>query len=92
MRKCFAANYQPGPNWETGKPITEQPLSEHVAYLTDLHDKEVILMGGPYADGTAGLVILAASAIEEASQIINDDPAIRSGVLTAEVRQWNRLV
>ena len=92
MRKCFAANYELGPNWETGKPITQQPLSEHVAYLTELHDKEVVLMGGPFADGTAGLVILEASAIEEASQIINNDPAIRSKVLTAEVREWNRLV
>ncbi|MGI9475462.1 MAG: YciI family protein, partial [Hyphomicrobiaceae bacterium] len=62
------------------------------AYLTELHDEEVVLMGGPFADGTAGLVILQASSIEEASQIISNDPAIRSKVLTAEVREWNRLV
>ena len=58
MPKCFAANYEPGPNWESGKPIAQQPLREHVAYLIDLHDKEVVLMGGPFADGTAGLVIV----------------------------------
>ena len=92
MPKCFAANYEPGPNWEPGKPIAQQPLREHVVYLNDLHDREVVLMGGPFADGTAGLVILEASEIEEASQIINNDPAIRSGILTAKVREWNRLV
>ena len=60
--------------------------------MIDLHDKEVVLMGGPFADGTAGLVILEAPEIEDASHLIENDPAIQSGILTANVREWNRLV
>ena len=92
MEKCFAAIYQPGPNWISGKPNSQQPLSDHVAYLTDLHRQNVVAMGGPFADGEAGLVILAAADAAEAVRLIDRDPAVQSGILEAEVREWRRIV
>lgn len=92
MEKSFAAIYERGPNWIAGKPISQQPLSEHVAYLTGLHDQGVVTMGGPFADETGGLVILAVTDGEEAAGVIARDPAVQSGVLKAEVREWRRIV
>lgn len=92
MSKGFAAIYERGCNWIPGKLITEQPLGDHVTYLTNLHKQNVVQMGGPFADGEGGLVILEASDIAEASRIIDDDPAIQSGILKAHVREWKRIV
>ena len=92
MGKLFAAIYEQGSNWIPGKPIQEQPLADHVNYLTGLHKKNVVSMGGPFADGGAGLVILEAADLVEASRLVDNDPAIRSGVLKARIRQWNRIV
>ena len=92
MTKYFAAFYQPGPNWISGKPISQQPLSDHVAYLTGLHQQDIVSMGGPFADGQAGLVILAADDQAQAAALIARDPAVQSAILTAEVREWRRIV
>ncbi|MGI9410054.1 MAG: YciI family protein [Hyphomicrobiaceae bacterium] len=92
MAKCFAAIYEHGCNWIPGKSIAEQPLADHVRYLTNLHEQNVVLMGGPFTDGESGLVILEASDTAEAIRIIDDDPAVQSGILTASVREWNRIV
>lgn len=92
MERCFAAIYERGPNWIAGKPITQQPLSEHVAYLMGLHDQSVVAMGGPFADETGGLVILAVTDSDEAARLIDHDPAVQSGVLKAQVREWRRIV
>lgn len=92
MSKCYAAFYQPGENWTPGKSIAQQPLGDHVTYLTDLHTRNVVKMGGPFADGEAGLVILEAYDFAEASRIINEDPAVQRGILGVQVREWNRVV
>ena len=92
MAKFFAAIYERGPNWIAGQPISQQPLSDHVAYLTGLHDQSIVAMGGPFADEMGGLVILTAADHTEATRLIDRDPALQSGVLKAQVRAWRRIV
>jgi len=87
----YAALYRPGPGWIPGEPIIRQPLAEHAAYLLGLHAEDRVLMGGPFADGEAGLVILQAADPAEAEALIAADPAVREGVLIAEVHGWRRL-
>jgi hypothetical protein len=32
----YAFIYSPGPQWIPGKPVTEQPLQEHMGYMVEL--------------------------------------------------------
>ncbi|MCP5075606.1 MAG: hypothetical protein GY947_20240 [Rhodobacteraceae bacterium] len=92
MTKSFAVWYEPGENWAEGKPIGEQELGDHLKYLLGLHDRGVVEHGGPFADGTAGLVVLNAEGIKQANEHAANDPAVRAGILQAAVREWRRIV
>ncbi|MCP5370961.1 MAG: hypothetical protein H6907_04440 [Hyphomicrobiales bacterium] len=87
----YAALYRPGRAWIPDRPITGQPLGAHAAYLLDLHARDKVLMGGPFANGRGGLVILRAADAAEAEALIAADPAVAAGVLAAEVHPWRRL-
>ena len=92
MKQCYAVMYEPGENWIVNKPIGEQTLASHVRYLANLHEQGTVKMGGPFADGDAGLVILSADGMSDAREIVRNDPAVVSGVLVAQIREWHRVV
>ena len=65
-----------------------QILGEHFAYLSGLTDKGSVLMAGRTltADDRAfGIVVLVAPTLSEADAIMNDDPAVKHGVMRAEL-------
>ncbi len=45
-------------------------------------------MGGPFTNHKGGMLIIKASSFDEAKQISENDPFVREGVRTAEVRSW----
>ena len=75
-----------------------QVLGEHFAYLSQLADRGTVLMAGRTLtadDRTFGIAILVASTFAEAEAIMNDDPAVKHGVMRAElfpyrVALWSR--
>lgn len=52
---------------------------EHSRYWRGLDQPNYL--GGPFADGTGGLVIFEADSIEEAQDLLNDDPFRREGLI-----------
>ena len=88
----FALLYSPGPAWLSGKPLSEQPLAEHVEYLTRLHREGTVVMGGPFEDGSGGLVVADVQSPEEAQDVVAANPGVRSGILVASVKKWSRIV
>ncbi len=88
MNKTFLVLYKPGKGWLPGEPISKQPLQAHLNYLLELHDKGQLLMGGPFADGTGGAVILTVGSLTEAEALIDKDPAIVQGVLAPKIYDW----
>ncbi len=47
----FVVIYTPGPAWQTGKTVTEQPfIREHVRYMQQVFATKQLLMGGPFLD------------------------------------------
>lgn len=92
MINWYAADYNPGPNWLDGKPLNDQPLDDHVEYLVGLHRNGKVIMGGPFGDGTGGLVVFAAFDILDIEDLVARDPAIVDGVLVATVKHWARIV
>ena len=72
---------------QTGPTEQEQAVvAEHFAYLQDLKAKgSIILVGRTLTtdENTMGLAIFRAESEDEASQIMNSDPAVKKGVMTA---------
>jgi uncharacterized protein YciI len=92
MKSTFAIQYAPGPAWFAGKPIAEQPLKEHLAYLKGLYQAGHLVMGGPFTDNSGGLVVLEADQETDAQTMAANDPAVINGILTAKVRPWRLLM
>jgi uncharacterized protein YciI len=80
--------YQPGPNWERGKSVLDQPLSEHGFYLKELSDRGTLLMGGPFLDDSGVLVVVKAPSADTARALLDNDPAVKAGVLRGRVHPW----
>ena len=70
----------------TDGPTDEEAavIREHVAYLEKLaKDSSVLLAGRTQA--VFGIVILGAASDEQAQDIMNNDPAVKYGVMTADI-------
>jgi uncharacterized protein YciI len=62
--------------------------SQHFAYLTGLLEKGVLILAGRTLnddESTFGITILNAENKDIAQQIMRDDPAVREGVMRAEL-------
>jgi uncharacterized protein YciI len=81
--------YSAGPAFLAGKPLNEQPLKEHFAYLLDLHRRGVLRMAGGFGDNTGGAAFIDATSLDAANEIAQADPAVSSKVFVYELHQWN---
>ena len=89
--RVFAAVFERGPSWISGKPSFDQPyVHEHIEYLGTLGQK--LIAAAPFSqrqnDPTVGLILLFAESEKEAMDWINRDPTITSGVMTARLYGW----
>jgi len=78
----------PGPNWLTGKPITEQPLASHFRYMAQLESEGKLILGGGFLDGSGAMGVLVANSQAEAERIVANDPAVSEQVVMATVHPW----
>ena len=62
----------------------------HLAHLNRLAEDDKISIAGPFGDNKnlRGIVIFHVATIEEAKELEAEDPAIKAGVLTMEIRPW----
>jgi uncharacterized protein len=94
----FVAFQTPGPNWVQGVKYNEQPeFMKHVGYMTELQEKGLTILSGPFmkkagglngvlADG--GMTIFKAANFDEAIKIGREDPTVRSGMLNVDVKMF----
>jgi uncharacterized protein len=72
---------------QTGPTEREQAVvAEHFAYLQDLTAKGAIILVGRTLttdENTMGLAIFRAESEDDAIRIMNSDPAVKNGVMTA---------
>jgi uncharacterized protein YciI len=66
----------------------EAVLGAHLAHLQRLRDDRALIVAGPSIAGadTFGLVVLAIADEREARAAMETDPAVASGIMTAELR------
>jgi uncharacterized protein YciI len=71
----------------SGPTAAEQAaVAEHFAYLQGLHAQGVIIFVGRTLttdDNTMGLAVFRAESEDVARRIMNDDPVVKKGVMTA---------
>lgn len=65
-----------------------QVLQEHLDYVNRLLREKIIVAKGPFTDKSGGLIIYNAPTPEEATQYIMNDPVIRHGSRTVEIKEW----
>ena len=87
----FVVLHTPGPSWKPGVAAFEQDgLGLHVAHYATLLAADKLVMGGPFLDARSGGIMIAAPGVaeEDLRAFAAEDPAVRSGLLTFEVRPW----
>jgi uncharacterized protein YciI len=87
----FVVMHTPGPHWQADLPLFEQRgIAEHIAHFRGLLESGKLEMGGPFLDAAAGGMMIPVEGLSEAEIVAfaNADPAVISGLLRAEVRQW----
>lgn len=79
----------PGPRWTDGRPVFDQDpriLREHLAHMRRLFDADALLLGGPAHDGRSGIALLDTPSLDQATALIEGDPAVRSGLFEFSMR------
>ena len=56
-------------------------------YLSALQRSGEIMVIGPLADGTAGLVVYDVQSLKEAQQLVEDQPMVRAGLLSVDLHE-----
>lgn len=85
---AFLVVYRPGPTFKVGKPLKEQDLKAHGQYMLDLYTHGVLLSGGGFADDSGGAWVASAADLTAAQALVEDDPAVRTGVFLYDLHPW----
>jgi uncharacterized protein YciI len=90
MKKNFVLHFKPGPAWATGKTSREQRYwNEHAVFMDHLFEEDVVVMGGPYADYSAIMIIIKAVDEAEVVEIFKNDPFILKSILVlVSINEW----
>jgi hypothetical protein len=63
----------------------------HLEYLDRLYKENKVVMAGPFTDKKGGMVIYRADSPEEAQKLAEEDPVVKEGARTLELREWTAL-
>jgi uncharacterized protein YciI len=93
MTTLFVIEHSPGPAWALGVAYREQPgIGAHLEFMRSLHDRELMVLGGPFLDDVAGahvgMAIVRAESLEAAESLAAEDGSVAAGLLRYRVRPW----
>lgn len=79
---------KPKNDWTKGEMSPEEMklMGEHFTYLKEHFDKGKVMMVGPCLDKSMGVGIIETDTAEEAQEIGNNDPAVKAGIVTLELK------
>ena len=69
-------------------PEEEARLGEHFDYLERALEDGKLILAGPCLDGEFGVVLFRAATENEALEFMQSDPAVRHGLMTAELHPF----
>lgn len=79
---------KPKNDWTNGEMTEEEGrlMGEHFMYLKGKFDEGKVLLVGPCEDRSLGIGILEAASKEEAEEIGFNDPAVKAGIVSLELK------
>lgn len=90
--QTFVVQFGPGSNWQSGLAYENQPgIEPHFGYWQILYGQEVLLMSGPFDDESGGIFVVRAKDREAVNAILADDPAVKTKIISVDVRRWRIL-
>jgi len=97
MKKYFCYKLNLSPKLYNNDDWTEKEIeivSTHFNYLKDLLAKEILFLAGrtvqePMTEKDFGIAILEVDSEEEARTIMENDPAVKGGIMTAELFEFS---
>ena len=87
----FVVIHKPGPGWKAGVPLFEQTgLHLHVEHYRKFLVGGKLATGGPFLDEAGGGFMIPEPGVTEGEvrEFASDDPTVKSGLLTFEIRPW----
>ena len=87
----FVLLWDAGPAWTPGKTSREQAWwDEHAAFMDRLFEQGMVILGGPFADTSGGLVIVQATNEQEVADVFARDPFVINGIFALRaLKQWH---
>ena len=85
--------WRAGPTWTSGAVDDQPGWDEHAAFIDDLIERGLFVMGGPLADQRGSQSLLENVTEQQARDLVLQDPFVANGVFELqEVRAWNVFV
>jgi uncharacterized protein YciI len=79
----------PGPTWKSGLPEEQPGWDEHAAFIDDLIERGVFVMGGPWTNRLGSMSLWEGMDADEVQKVMRRDPFVRNGVFEIEdVADW----
>ncbi|HVB24707.1 MAG TPA: YciI family protein [Ktedonobacteraceae bacterium] len=90
MKNTFIILWTLGPAWVPGKTVREQPYwDHHAAFMDQLFESGMVVLGGPFADATGSLVIVEAENEHEVADVFAHDPFVVHEIFAlSSLKQW----
>jgi len=63
--------------------------TQYGSWIQKLKDEGHFVAAGKYSDNSGGLLIFRADSIEEARELVKNDPLVRNQAVAHEVKEWD---
>jgi len=90
MKKAVVAFMRRSSQWNPDKRVREQAYwDEHARFMDALFARDKVILAGPFDDASGSMIILAVATVEEARELLRDDPwAVQDILVAGEIKPW----
>lgn len=92
QRRFFAVTFHPGPRWQADDPMRGPGVADHAERLRRAGAEGSVVFAGPFADASGGLAVVRCEGEADVRRFVDEDPALQSGALVADVRRVRPIV
>ena len=93
LTRYFVAFLHKGPQFNAlpeGSPERQEQHKNHVSYIEEMVKSGKMVTFGPFADAgdLRGMYIFKVSSLEEAQELANKEPSVKTGFIVMRVYAW----